>query len=77
MNVSEKIKFWARIGQISYWVFLFVATAFEMQLPTYEPTIFSGTFAEGICVIAGITLAVLVSEAIVRVIGYFAELLEN
>lgn len=77
MKTSQKIKMWARIGQIAYWLYLFFEVGFEMQLPMYEATVFSGTIAEAILAIVTFVLAVLFSEAIVRVIGYFAELLDK
>lgn len=77
MKTSQKIKRWARIGQIACWLYMFFLAGFEMQLPMYEATVFSGTVAETILVIVAFILAVLFSEAIVRVIGYFAELLDK
>ena len=77
MKTSQKIKMWARIGQIAYWLYMFFLVGFERQLPMYEETVFSGTVAESIMAIVTFVLAVLFSEAIVRVIGYFAELLDK
>lgn len=77
MKTSQKIKMWARIGQIAYWLYLFFGVGFERQLPMHEATVFSGTIAEAILAIVAFVLAVLFSEAIVRIIGYFAELLDK
>ena len=77
MKVSEKIKGWARIGQIAFWFYLFFSVGFEEQLLMHEPIVFSGTFLEAVLAIISLCLAILFSEAIVRVIGYFAELLDK
>ena len=77
MKVSEKIKFWARIGQFAFWLYIFFSVRFEMQLPMYKSTVFSGTVPEAVLAIISFCLAILFSEAIVRVIGYFAELLDK
>lgn len=77
MKTSQKIKGWARIGQIAYWLYMFFLVGFENQLPMHEATVFSETVEEAILAIVTFILAVLFSEAIVRVIGYFAELLDK
>jgi len=56
---------------------LWFSVAFESQLPMNEEIVFSGTVVEAILAIVAFALAVLFSEAIVRLIGYFAELLDN
>lgn len=77
MKTSEKIKIWARVGQIAFWFYLFGSVAFERQLPMHEATVFSETTEETILAIVTFIFALLVSEAIVKVIGYFAELLDK
>ncbi len=77
MKTSQKIKRWARIGQITYWFYKFFVVGLEMQLPMREVTVFSGTDAESVLAIGAFILAFFFSEAIVRVIGYFAELLDK
>lgn len=76
MVTSQKIKMWARIGQIAFWLFLFFLARYEMQLPMHEEIVSSGTATETILAIFTFIFVVLFSEAIVRVIGYFAELLD-
>ncbi len=77
MKISQKIKMWARIGQIAFWIYMFFLVGFESQLPMHETIVYSGTVAEYILGVGGFTFIVLFSEAIVRVIGYFAELLDK
>ena len=77
MKVSKKIKLWARIGQLSFWLYMFAIVAFDRQLPMHEAIEFSETDLEVILVCTSFSLAVLLSEAIVRVIGYFAEIFEK
>lgn len=68
MKTSQKIKIWAHIGAIACWVLymVFDIMNFETQ-STINP----------ICEIIAFLLIVLFSEAIVHVIGYFAELLDK
>lgn len=73
----KQIKFWARLGQIAFFVYEIFDGMFEIQLPRYVPPEFSGTVAEFIYVILSIAGLIIFSEAIVRLIGYFAELLER
>lgn len=75
--ISRKVKFWARLGQISYFMSLFFGVAFEKQLPRYVPTEFAGTFKESAYAIITFMCIIVFSEAIVRLISYFAELLEK
>ncbi len=77
MKTSQKIKRWARIGQIAYWLYMIFFVGFERQMPMHEATVFSETVKEVILAIVTFILAILFSEAIVRVIGYFAELLDK
>ena len=73
----EKIKFWARLGQIAFFVWEIFYAMFETQLPRHVPTEFSGTVAESIYAMLSIAGLIIFSEAIVRLIGYFAELIER
>ncbi len=77
MKISEKVKYWARIGQVSVWLCWFLNEMIERQLPTYEPPAISGTATEFMFVIGALYFAMLFSEAIVRVIVLFAELLDR
>lgn len=74
---ANKVKFWARLGQISFFVSHFSNALFETQLPNYVSTEYSGKVTEGIFAIMTLAGIILFSEAIVKVIGYFAELLEE
>ena len=70
---ANKVKFWARIGEIAFFLFLFCHTGFELQ---YEPFESAGTTAQILAVIC-LVLILVFAEAIVRIIGYFAEILEK
>ena len=70
---ANKIKFWARIGEIAFFLFQFFYAGWEMQ---YEPFESAGTTAQILAVI-WLGLRLVFAEAIVRIIGYFAEILEK
>ncbi len=70
---SDKIKVWARIGEIAFWLSKFFYTGWTMQ---YEPFESAGTTAL-ILDCTWVVFALIFSEAIVRLIGYFAELIEK
>ena len=76
MKTSQKIKKWARIGQIAFWLCMYFGVGFERQLPMHEATVYSGTIEEAFLAIVTLAFAVLFSEAVVRIVCYFAELLE-
>lgn len=70
---SNKIKFWARIGAIAFWLANFFNAGWEMQ---YQPFESAGTKAVVLAFIC-FAFCLIFTEAIVRLIGYFAELLEE
>lgn len=74
---AEKIKFWARVGQMAFFVYEIFNALFEIQLPGSVSTEFSGTVTEFGYVMLAVAGLIIFSEAIVRLIGYFAELLER
>ncbi len=70
---ANKVKFWARIGEIALFLFLFFYAGLELQ---YEPFESAGTTAQILSAIC-CGLRLVFAEAIVRIIGYFAEILEE
>ena len=70
---SKEIKFWARIGAIAFWIMKFLNAGVQMQYIKFES---AGTTAV-ILAFACFAFALICTEAIVRLIGYFAELLEE
>ena len=70
---ANKVKFWARIGEIAFFLFLFFNAGWELQ---YEPFESAGTTAQILACICFLLILVFV-EALVRIIGYFAEILEE
>lgn len=70
---ANKVKFWARIGEIAFFLFLFFYAGWESQ---YEPFESAGTTAQILACICFLLMLVF-AEAIVRIIGYFAEILEE
>lgn len=75
---AKKIKYWARVGQVS-WLLLMTISAIIRRLETeHEITEFSVT--DAVCIlfgIIGLTFIYLITEAIVRIVINFAEILEN
>ena len=74
---ANKVKFWVRLGQIAYFIYCISYAFFETQLPQFVWPEFSGTETELICSLIAIGSIITFSEAIVRLIGYFAELIEE
>lgn len=70
---SNKIKFWARIGAITFWLAQILNVAWEMQYTPFES---AGTKVQ-ILAFVWFAVSLIFTEAIVRLIGYFAELLER
>ena len=70
---ANKVKFWARIGEIALFLFLFFYAGWKLQ---YEPFESAGTTAQILALIC-FGLILVFAEAIVRIIGYFAEILEE
>lgn len=70
---ANKIKIWARIGEITYWLFQFCNAGYELQYENFESAGTTAVFLAFICLVLGLIF----SEVIVRLIGYFAELLED
>ena len=70
---ANKVKFWARIGQIVFFLFLFAHSAYSQQYESFES---AGTTAQELSLICLLFLF-LFTEAIIRIIGYFAEILEE
>lgn len=70
---SNKIKLWARIGAIAFWIAQVLYVVWEMQYTPFES---AGTKAV-ILSFACLAASLIFTEAIVRLIGYFAELLER
>ncbi len=70
---SNKIKLWTRIGAIAFWFAQFFYTGWEMQYSTFE----SASTEAKIFSLVWFAFALIFTEAIVRLIGYFAELLEE
>ncbi len=77
MKTSKKIEIWARIGQVTFWLFCKFFADLQEQLPMYEATEHSGTATEFVLAVFCLILAILFSEAIVRLISYFAKLLDK
>lgn len=73
--VVKKIKFWARMGQIMFLVVNFLWVLFEDTQLQIEQIKYNFTPYSEILVIIGFIGIVLFTEAIVRLIGYFAELI--
>lgn len=69
---SKKVKFWARIGEVAFFLFLIFYAALEMQYTPCESTDTTYTLS---CIC--ITFILIFAEAIVRLIVYFAEILEE
>lgn len=70
---SKKVKFWARIGEIAFFLFMFFYAAWERQYTPFES---AGTTAHTLACIC-IAFRLIFAEAIVRLIIYFAEILEE
>ena len=70
---ANKVKSWARIGEVAFFLFQFFDAGFRAQ---YEPFESAGTTAEILALIC-FGLMLVFAEAIVRIIGYFAEILEE
>ena len=70
---ANMVKFWARIGEIAFFLYQFFYTGWKLQ---YEPFESAGTTAQILAVIC-FGLILVFAEAIVRIIGYFAEILEK
>lgn len=77
MKTSEKIKGWARLGQVMYLSFKVLYVLYEKQLPTYEEPVSSGTPEEALLLVVALFCFFCITEAAVRLIGYFAELLDK
>lgn len=73
--VVKKIKFWARMGQIMFFVVNFVWVLFEDTQTQIIQMKYDFTPYSVILVIIGVLGLILISEAIVRLIVYFAELI--
>lgn len=73
--VVKKIKFWARMGQIMFFVVNFVLVLFEDTQTQIIQMKYDFTPYSVILVIIGVLGLILISEAIVRLIVYFAELI--
>lgn len=70
---ANMIKSWARIGEVAFFLFQFFDAGLRAQ---YEPFESAGTTAQILAVIC-LVLILVFAEAIVRIIGYFAEILEK
>ena len=70
---ANMVKFWTRIGEIAFFLYQFFYASLELQ---YEPFESAGTTAQILAVIC-FGLILVFAEAIVRIIGYFAEILEK
>ena len=73
--VVKKIKFWARMGQIMFFDVNFVWVLFEDTQTQIIQMKYDFTPYSVILVIIGVLGLILISEAIVRLIVYFAELI--
>lgn len=74
---SRKVELWARIGQVSFWIMFFSYLAFTlMAIPDDASPKYFGS-APFVVASISIVFAILFSEAIVRIIIYFAQLLER
>ena len=65
---ANKVKFWARLGQIAFFVSHFSNALFEIQLPNYVSTVYSGKVTEGLYVMMAFASIILFSEAIFKLI---------
>jgi len=74
---ANKVKIWARIGQMAFWIYNISYALLEIQLPGYVPIEVSGKVTEFVYCMITIAGMIIFSEAIVKLIGYFAELLEE
>lgn len=70
---ANMIKSWARIGEVAFFLFQLFDAGWRAQ---YEPFESAGTTAQILAVIC-LVLILVFAEAIVRIIGYFAEILEK
>lgn len=70
---ANKVKSWARIGEVAFFLFQFFDAGWRAQ---YEPFESAGTTAQILALIC-FGLILVFAEAIVRIIGYFAEILEE
>lgn len=70
---ANKVKSWARIGEVALFLFQFFDAGWRAQ---YEPFESAGPTAQILGVICWVLILVF-AEAIVRIIGYFAEILEK
>ena len=71
---ANKVKFWARIGEIAFFLFQFFDACCNLQYEQFES---AGTTAQQILAWICFGLILVFVEAIVRIIGYFAEILER
>ena len=62
---ANKIKFWARIGQIAWWIYIFCSAALEMQYVTFQS---AGTMAR-ILAFCSLVFSLIFTETLVRLIG--------
>ena len=74
---AKKIKRLVRLGQMAYFGYIVAYAFFERQLPNYVPIEFSGTSMEMFWMICCLLDMIILTEVIVRVIGAFAEILEE
>lgn len=70
---ANMIKSWARIGEVAFFLFQFFGAGWRAQYEHFES---AGTTAQILAVIC-LVLILVFAEAIVRIIGYFAEILEK
>ena len=74
---AKKVKFWVRVGQISFWVcqtaYAFLETKLSKEVQPKGPE----ELGEWFLLIITLLGLMVFSEVIVRIIGYFAELLEE
>lgn len=74
---ATEVKYYARLGQIAYWVCQVFSAFYEMQLPNYVRPELSGTFLELLYLTICLLSCIILSEVAVRIIGSLAELLEK
>ncbi|MFR0922845.1 MAG: hypothetical protein ACLSG7_07030 [Clostridia bacterium] len=70
---ANEVKSWARIGEVAFFLSQFFDAGWRAQ---YEPFESAGTTAQ-ILALIWFGLILVFAEAIVRIIGYFAEILEE
>ena len=78
MKTVDKIRNWARIGLIAFWL-LEIASGICDYIQNSPQLLVESTFCDisAISAISGFFAAIVLSEAVIRLIIYFAELFDR